>query len=342
MAPETRSGRAPPRRSLPPLKALLAFESAARHGSFAQAADELRVTPSAVSHQIQSLESFLGLPLFARRGGRVFLTAAGKVYCGEIEGAFRIIADATSAVAPRRREETLTILIGPSFAVKWLQPRLASFLAACPDAQVRLATYAAGAPLESAAFDIAIAYGAVVRPDAVTLPLVSERLTPLCSPALASALALRGIEDLRRATLIHSENLVPWRQFLAAMGVGELRAANELWIDRSVMAISAAVDGLGVILESDILTDAERSEGALVAPFPAAALATVGHHLVVRRGLRARRHAAHFIEWLAGAIPAESRAWAGNLVAAAFVDAPAQPLAQNASPALLKTSGRSS
>jgi LysR family glycine cleavage system transcriptional activator len=352
MAAESRSGRAVPRPRLPPLRALVAFESAARHGSFAQAADELGVTPSAVSHQIQSLEAFLGLALFVRRGGRVSLTGAGHGYRREIDGAFRIIADATTALSPRRREETLVILVSPSFAVRWLQPRLPRFLAGWPAARIRLATSSAGTPLDQENFDVAIAYGRPERSGAVILPLLKEQLTPLCSPGLAEALSLSVVADLGRATLIHSQNLIPWKEFFAAAGVPDLQPTNELWIDRSVMAISAAVDGLGVVLESDILTEGERSERTLIAPFADAKITSVCHFLTVTPSARSRRDAALFIEWLAAEIPAESRAWSGDLVALAtgsagrpldsVRDRVGQSLAQNPRAALLNTAGRSS
>jgi LysR family glycine cleavage system transcriptional activator len=347
--------QAPSRPHLPPLKALLGFESAARHGSFIQAAEELCVTPSAVSHQIQSLESFLRLQLFTRRGGRVTLTSAGQRYYREIDNALRAIADATATLAPRPCEEMLTIVASPSFAVKWLQPRLPAFLAACPDARIRVSTCSADAPIEAAIFDIAITYGRPERADLATLPLLYERLTPMCSPALAQALDLRTIADLRRGTLIHSANLIGWKQFFAGSNTPELRPLNELWIDRSAMAISAAVDSLGIVLESDVLTQTERIHRTLVAPFaaPEAEITSVGHYLAIGRTARSGRNAALFIQWLADTIPTANRAWAGDLVdsvterlgdvsPADRSGAPSQSRAQKPSAALLNTAGRSS
>ncbi len=133
---ETSSAPARPR--LPPLKALLAFEAAARHGNFAQGAEELGVTPSAVSHQIQQLEAFLGVPLFQRQAGRAILTSAGRTYAREIEQAIGVISGATALVAPQSQAGHLVIASGPSFAAKWLQPRLPDFLRGHPDVRVRL------------------------------------------------------------------------------------------------------------------------------------------------------------------------------------------------------------
>src|SRR6202048_1215824 len=116
------AGTGADRPRLPPLKALLAFEAASRHGSFAQGADELGVTPSAVSHQIQQLEEFLGVALFQRHAGRAVLTSAGRTYAREIEHAMGVISEATSLVAPQSQPGPLVIASGHSFAAKWLQP----------------------------------------------------------------------------------------------------------------------------------------------------------------------------------------------------------------------------
>src|SRR5471030_2397331 len=145
---------------LPPLKALLAFEAASRHGSFAQGAEELGVTPSAVSHQIQQLEGFLGVPLFQRQAGRAILTNAGSTYAREIEHALAVIAEATTRVAPQSQSGHLVIAASPSFAAKWLQPRLPDFLRANPDVRVRLSTMTSHNEFQNSRFDIAITYGA--------------------------------------------------------------------------------------------------------------------------------------------------------------------------------------
>jgi LysR family glycine cleavage system transcriptional activator len=265
------AGTSADRPRLPPLKALLAFEAASRHGSFAQGAEELGVTPSAVSHQIQQLEEFLGVPLFQRHAGRAILTAAGSTYAREIEHALAVIAEATTLVAPQSQSGHLVIAASPSFAAKWLQPRLPDFLRANPDVRVRLSTMSTHNEFESSRFNIAITYGS---PPASQQPnqrhveaLLVERLRPLCAPALASALDLKTPKDLARATLIHSVNALTWVDYLRRVGAGELRPNHELWLDRSTMAIDAAVDGLGVVLESEILAEEEIRDGRLIAPF---------------------------------------------------------------------------
>jgi LysR family glycine cleavage system transcriptional activator len=262
---------------LPPLRALLAFEAAARHATFSQAAEELAVTPSAISHQIQQLEDFLGVQLFRRHAGRAVLTEAGHTYANEIKGAFGLIAAATTLVAPQSQTGHLVIASSPSFAAKWLQPRLPEFLRANPTVRVRVSTLSGSDDVDRDRCDIAIVYGA--RPTGLAKtgqnptsqsrakPLLVERLRPLCSPGLAASLNLRVPADLARATLIHSVNAMTWADYLRRIGRSDVRPSQELWLDRSTIAIDAAVAGLGVVLESELLAEQELRDGRLVAPF---------------------------------------------------------------------------
>lgn len=301
---ESGSTAAVDRPRLPPLKALLAFEAACRHGSFSQGAAELGVTPSAVSHQIQQLEDFLGVTLFQRRAGRAVLTEAGRRYAHEIEHALGVISQATELVAPQSQSGHLVIAAGPSFAAKWLQPRLHDFLSAHPSIRIRLSTISSAADLEDTRFDLAIVYGAPPTGQPHVEPLVVERLRPLCSPELAARIDLRTPHDLLRATLIHSVNAFTWAEYLRQVGVGQLHAGNELWLDRSTMAIEAAVSGQGVVLESELLAAQELSDGRLVAPFgdQASAVERTSYFLVRPRGGRVGRQTAAFEKWLRTAI----------------------------------------
>jgi LysR family transcriptional regulator, glycine cleavage system transcriptional activator len=295
------STRRTPKSRLPPLKALLAFEAASRRGSFALGAEELAVTPSAVSHHIQQLEEFLGVPLFQRHPGRAVLTAAGRTYAREIEHAFAVIADATNLVAPQSQRGYLVVASGPSFAAKWLQPRLPEFLRANPEIRIRLSTLSDHDDLETTRFDIAIAYGHPHTSKLDVEPLLVERLRPLCSPALAATLSLRIPQDLLRATLIHSSNGLTWSEYLRRVCDAEIRPGNELWLDRSVMAIEAAVDGLGVVLESEVLAAEELSDGRLIAPFDDSrfSIDVTSYYLVRSRGYNTSSQAATAFEnWL--------------------------------------------
>jgi LysR family glycine cleavage system transcriptional activator len=292
---------------MPPLKALSAFEAAARHGSFSRAAEELGVTPSAISHHIQKLEDFLGVRVFSRHAGRAALTNAGRIYAGEIERAFGTIMGATRLVAPQSQRDHLFIASGPSFAAKWLQPRIGNFIGQHPEIGIRLSTITDLRDLEAIRFDLAIAYG---RPPVANgrqvEPLLAERLRPLCSPRLIEQLGLHEPNDLTRATLIHSSNALTWTDYLRKVAGTTIKARHELWFDRSTMAIDAAVEGLGVVLESEILAADELEQGTLVAPFrqPQFEVETVSYYLVRSAESKGRSHVGAFEAWLRAKITA--------------------------------------
>jgi LysR family glycine cleavage system transcriptional activator len=268
---------------LPPLKALRAFEAVSRQSTFAQGAAELGVTPSAVSHQIQLLEDFLGVKLFARKAGKTTLTHAGQLYAQEISNAFGLIANATSLVAPQSQSGRLVIACTPSLAAKWLQPRIADFLRDYPGVKVRLFALSSHETFDKDSCDVAIVYRRPSDARAYDEPLIQERLQPLCSPGLSAALDLRAPDDLSRATLIHSINALSWPGYFRRIGTGPVQPANELWLNPSSMAIDAAVGGLGVILESELLAEQELRDGRLVAPFGMDALSVAaGSYFLVR------------------------------------------------------------
>ncbi len=292
---------APGQRSrLPPLKALQTFEAVSRHATFAQGAEELGVTPSAVSHQIQQLEDFLGVQLFRRQPGRALLTEAGHIYAQEIGSAFGLIADATTLVAPQSQSGHLVIASSPSFAAKWLQPRLPDFLGANPGVKIRLSTLSSHDALDKDRCDIAIVYGRPPAAQSQIEPLLTEILRPLCSPGLAASLSLRGPRDLARATLIHSVNALTWAEYFRRIGHGEIRPSNEIWLDRSTIAIDAAIAGLGVVLESELLAEQELRDGRLVAPFDGEryGVDTESYFLIRPAGVRNGSQVAQFEQWL--------------------------------------------
>lgn len=284
----------------PPLKALLAFEAVSRNATFAQGAEELGVTPSAVSHQIQQLEDFLGVRLFRREAGRTTLTNAGRTYAQEIGRAFALISNATNLVAPQSRSGNLVIASSPSFATKWLQPRLPDFLGACPGIKVRLFTFLLSEGFENVRCDVAVTYGRPQGAHSHSEPLLTEVFRPLCSPKLASSLHLRAPADLSRATLIHSINALTWSEYFGRVGEPDVRPQNELWLNPSSLAIDAAVAGLGVILESELLAEQEIADGRLVAPFVGErfGVATESYFLVRPAGARNGTQVGRFEDWL--------------------------------------------
>lgn len=300
-SPEGRSGTKI-RAGLPPLGTLLAFRAASQHRSFAGGAHELGVTPSAISHHIQRLEEFLGVKLFDRDAGRTVLTSAGSLYAREVEHAFGVLASATSLVAPRAQHGQLLIAAGPSFAARWLQPRLPDFLRANPDARVRLSTLCYRDDVEADRFDIAIAYGRPADSRKLVEPLITERLRPMCSPELA--VAIRDAQDLATVPLIHSVNALTWPDYLRRIGRDGLQGASDIWLDQSDMAIEAAVQGAGVILESRVLASPELDSGKLVALFDEEnhSFDVTTYYLVKARKQHRTNHVNAFERWLKAAV----------------------------------------
>ncbi|OSQ37358.1 LysR substrate-binding domain-containing protein [Thalassospira mesophila] len=256
-----------PRKPLPPLKSLLTFEAAARHVSFSQAAEELNVTPSAVSHQIQLLEARLGVQLFERHAGRIRLTRDAASYAASLGKAFDQMVVATDVLAPPASAGHLDLLSGHSFAARWLQPNLAGFRDANPTVQIRLQTFSRLEELAERRFDVAICYGEPPVDRKNVHPLLTERIMPLCSPSYARRSGLSDLQDLLRASLVHSDNALTWKDYLARFELDLPDNHKGLWLDRSTLALEAAAEGQGVVLESIFLAQAELASGRLISPF---------------------------------------------------------------------------
>ncbi|MFL9896899.1 transcriptional regulator GcvA [Paraburkholderia fungorum] len=284
------------------LKSIQAFEAAARLSSFALAADELFVTPSAVSHQIKLLEEQLSIRLFHRLHRTVILTDYGRQYAEEITTAFSRIDAATREIGRAAKSDILTIHCTPSFATQWLMPRIARFSAAHPDIDVRLNASSEAADLISEAVDMDIRYGPRKLQPAGTmvLELPPETIVPLCSPALmAGEHPLLSVADLQHHALIHSEGcLVGWRDWMRLYRKTRLDIARGPRFDRSFMAISAAVDGLGVCLESLLLAQRELETGRLVAPFGFEGLPVSGYTLNLLKSRAELPKLRSFQDWL--------------------------------------------
>lgn len=286
-----------------PLSALRAFEAAARTGAFRAAAEDLGLTPSAVSHAIRGLEASLGVLLFRREGRAIRLTPEGETLMRHVERGFGELRLGLAGIAARG-PKLLRLHCAPSFAAQWLVPRLKRLLAEANGLEVRIAAGADYTRFASDEFDADIVYGA---PSAafygsqslVTLPLGTEVITPLCAPALAPA--IRDAASLREQVLIESAvKRVRWPAWFAANGLiaPEPRGPR---FDRSFLSLRAAVDGLGVALESTRLAERELAEGSLVRPLAGICEDVVytGHWLVFPPAKRYAQGVVAFAEWLA-------------------------------------------
>jgi len=285
-----------------PLKAIQAFEAAARLSSFALAAEELFLTPSAISHQVKYLEELVGVRLFHRVHRAVVLTDSGRRYAEEICAAFASIESATRQVGRTEKSDILTVHSTPSIAAQWLMPRLARFSALFPDIDVRVHASPDPADLTTGAVDIDIRYSMRKLQPAGTmmLPFPAETIVPLCAPELANGPhPIRTPEDLCHHTLIHSERgLVGWRDWLRLHRKVLLDISRGPRFDRSFMAISAAVDGLGVCFESLLLVQRELDSGRLVAPLGLDGLKVQGYSLNLLKSRAELPKIRSFQDWL--------------------------------------------
>ncbi len=253
---------------LPSLTALRAFEAAARHLSFKQAANELHVTPGAVGQQIKGLEEALGVQLFQRLHRSLLLTEAGQAYLPPIQTAFRHISEATSRLVPERLSQSFDIGVQPAFAVKWLMPRLPRFAAAYPAIKIRLSTASPMEELLEGRVDAAICPGLGHQPGMTSDFIFSEAKFPVCSPALLDAEPpLRDPCDLQHHILLHDEYREDWPAWLALHGVQGVEATQGLSFSDEKLLIQAAIDGQGVALGRQLWMDRELAEGRLIQPF---------------------------------------------------------------------------
>ncbi|CAJ0739233.1 Glycine cleavage system transcriptional activator [Ralstonia edaphis] len=256
-------------RKLPPLNAVRAFESAARHLSFTRAGEELNVTHGAISRQIQALEAWLGVALFRRLNRRVELTDAGQRYLAEIGVALDRISTASQALRDRDAVRILRVNSIPTFTMRWLIPRLSTFQMRFPRVEVRLTT-----SIEEIAdlpdhFDVIIRGGPEIHAGFQSGRFLDESRFPVCSPRLLERLPLAAPSDLRHHTLLHSDTLPSvWPSWLVLAGVPNLRPAHALTFEHFYLSIQAAIDGLGVAMGPSALVTEDLEEGRLVAPFP--------------------------------------------------------------------------
>ncbi|HEY2628477.1 MAG TPA: LysR family transcriptional regulator, partial [Usitatibacter sp.] len=204
-------------RRLPPLSALRPFEAAARLESFSRAADELHVTHGAVSRQVRALEEHVGAPLFARHGKRVSLTPAGRAFAERIRGALQEIAQAAEAAGVARREGSLTVSVLPSFASRWLMPRLIRFMDANPKIEINVLTSNALANFGSDGVDVAIRYGRGAWPGLVSEKFLEDDYFPVASPKMNRGKLPREPRDLLKVRIMR-EDRDYWERWLEAAG----------------------------------------------------------------------------------------------------------------------------
>jgi LysR family transcriptional regulator, glycine cleavage system transcriptional activator len=297
-------------RKLPSLQSLRAFEAAARLQSFLLASEELHVTPSAISHQVRGLEGYVGQNLFTRSNRRVELTDSGMRLLGTLSTVFDMVEEACRDLSPKAVVESLSVHCTPSFASKWLAPRLAGFMRELPDLTIRMSSSAEPVNmLQVEELDVAIAYGSVRRQAGVVVEaLGAERTAPLASPKLLGKRFKR--EDIATLTLIESKlNPVRWRDWFKENDL-KMPDRPQLSFDRAALVLAAAVDGLGVALESVRFAERELANGELVIVGEGMykQIERETHFFCYRTADRSSRKIQQFHDWLLR----ESRSLAGD------------------------------
>jgi LysR family glycine cleavage system transcriptional activator len=288
------------KRSLPPLNGLRAFEAAARHMSFTDAAEELSVTQAAISHQVRGLEQRLGLKLFVRRNRSLLLSEAGQAYLPTVRAAFDQLHEATEKLLQKDKGGALTVTTTASFATKWLVPRLGGFQRANPEIDVRISTGTNMVDFGREDVDIGIRYGRGQWPGVVAERLVAEDIMPVCAPSLVKGPnALKKPADLRRATLLHIGSFPDdWQVWLTAAGVKSIDATRGVSFDNALVAYQAAMDGMGVALGRAPLVAPDLKAGRLVAPFDFKMSSELAYYLIYPPESIRRRKIKAFRDWL--------------------------------------------
>jgi LysR family glycine cleavage system transcriptional activator len=292
------------RRRLPPLNALRAFETAARHMNFTRAAEELSVTPGAVSQQIQNLEDYVGAALFKRTAKGLLLTDAAQTALPALREAFDRLQEASELLTASVDGRRVTVSAAPSFAAKWLVPRLGRFEGAHPEVDVWLSAGMELVDFNSGEVDLAIRYGSGHYAGLEITRLMSETVIPVASPALLATRPLERLEDLAQHTLLHDgspdadESCPDWTMWLAARGVRDIDGARGPRFNQSSLVIEAAMNGRGVALAKRALAQADLDAGRLATVLDIATEVDFAYYVVHPKARGRLPQVRAFVGWL--------------------------------------------
>jgi LysR family glycine cleavage system transcriptional activator len=298
----------------PPLNALRAFEVAARHLSFSKAADELCVTPAAISHQIRTLEDYFEVELFHRLNPGLQLTPVAREVLPKVQEGFGCLAEAVRRVRQHDRESTLTVWSAPSLAAKWLVPRLHRFTNQYPGIDLSItasvemvdpqtASASLADELARRSVDVAIALVGDDYPGCRVDRLFAVSVVPLCSPRLLrDEHPLRRPEDLRHHTLIHDDTAYAgrpdWSDWLRAAHVEGVDPSHGAHFNHAALALAAAIDGRGVVLSLEPLAADDLAAGRLVIPFDLRLPLQQGYYVLCLEAVADEPRIAAFRNWL--------------------------------------------
>ena len=295
-------------RSIAHLNALRAFEASARHQSFSVAAQELNVTPAAVSQLVRTLEDWLGSPLFVRSTSgraRLVTTEVAEQALPDIRAGLERLAVGLERLRSGSAGGVLTVTVSPAFAAKWLLPRIERFQAAWPETDLRLDTSLKPVDFVDQRIDVGVRYGRGQWPGLAAEKLMDEEVYPVCAPALLATATLQAPGDLRGQVLIHDQSVdtstgfASWQAWLRHAGVQGVPTDRGLRINNSAAVLQAAIDGQGVALARSVMAHDDLAAGRLVRLFPQVRLeSALAYYVVYRPECIAQPKVAAFRDWL--------------------------------------------
>jgi len=284
---------------------LRAFEVSARNLSFVKAAEELYVTPAAISHQVKKLEEYLGVQLFRRLPRGILLAEPGQVLLSELREVFLRLDKAMERVLQSDSRGALTISVAPMFAVKWLVPRMQRFDALYPDIDVRMSSSLGVIDFQRDAFDAAVRLGHGQYPGLEAVKLFDESVTPMCSPRLLEGPdTLQSPDDLRHHVLLHDDSMAfepatpNWNTWLDAVGAKRVDASRGPHFSQPDHALQAAIDGAGVVLGWRYLAADDLVAGRLVQPIDLIVPLGSAFYLVYPKAYTDKQKVMIFRDWL--------------------------------------------
>lgn len=291
---------APTSGDLPPLSALRAFEAAARHSSFTEAAGELHVSQAAVSQQIRTLENHLQRQLFHRTPRGLYLSEAGEAYLPVVQDSLERLGDGTARLFGPKSDVKISIKVITTLGVGWLAHRLGRLKAAFPDISLSITTFQWNSDAHEEFVDLEIRYGSGEWPDLIVEPLMEERIAPVCSPEIinGSKRLLKPRDVLEHPLLRIVATRDDWPEWLHAAGVKTSPPDPEIQLDSTLMAYCAAEDGLGIALGRTLLVEKRLREGSLVAPFDFWVPTRETYYLVRKANSRKRAQIDRICDWL--------------------------------------------
>jgi len=285
---------------LPPLNALKAFDSVARHESVSHAANELCVTPGAITKQIQHLESFLGVPLFIRRHRQIILNEQGKTFQRAVSKALLEIQTATNSIKGSAQNSTLKIRSYTTFSIRWLIPHAPKFLSANPEISLELTTSLDPVDFARDNIDCAIRLGSGDWPNATSTKLIDNVIVPVCSPQYLMGKKMKTPKDLLACNLLHIKRRPnDWNLWFLGIGLSVDSIPQGMMCENSEIAYSAAKEGLGIAMAQYFLVRDDIELGKLVRPvMQSHDCGDNTYYLVMPSNTQQNIHSRKFKEWI--------------------------------------------